>query len=70
MPTIYIRTFLDAFRYVSGLPQRPKIDFNELFGLKYDQATKTPISGVSPQGKLSTEQRHKLFSSALFDYRC
>jgi hypothetical protein len=28
----------------------PKKDFNELFGFKYDAATQTPISGVSPQG--------------------
>jgi hypothetical protein len=41
------------------LPPRSKQDFNELFGFKYDSASQEPISGVSPEGKLRTEQRSK-----------
>jgi p38 MAP kinase len=36
--------------FISQLPSRPKQDFNQLFGFKYDAGTQTPISGVSPQG--------------------
>jgi hypothetical protein len=38
------------FNYFIQFVPRPRQDFNELFGFKYDTATQTPISGVSPQG--------------------
>jgi hypothetical protein len=39
------------------MQHRPKQDFNQLFGLKYNPETQAPISGVSPQGKFT---RNKL----------
>jgi hypothetical protein len=43
--------FSDMLNFLIKLAPRPRQNFNELFGLKYDTATRTPISGVSPQGK-------------------
>ncbi|CAF1560430.1 unnamed protein product, partial [Rotaria sordida] len=39
-----------AADYFHRLPPKPKKDYNELFGLKYDPETRTPTSGVSPDG--------------------
>ncbi|CAF4521011.1 unnamed protein product [Rotaria sp. Silwood1] len=36
--------------YISQKEPKPKRDFNELFGFKYDPLTQNPISGVSPEG--------------------
>jgi hypothetical protein len=41
------------------LPPKPEQDFNELFGFKYDAASQKPVSGVSAEGKLTTEQSNK-----------
>jgi hypothetical protein len=38
------------------LPPKPEQDFNELFGFKYDPVTQNPVSGVSPEGKIGTEE--------------
>ena len=54
---IFIRTFSDILNFLIRLAPRQKQDFNQLFGFKYDPATQTPISGVSPQGN-STNQFH------------
>ncbi len=35
---------------------RPRQDFNELFGYKYDPETQIIISGVSSQGKFTTNK--------------
>jgi hypothetical protein len=47
---VFIRTVSGTASFISQLPSRPKQDFNQLFGFKYDAGTQTPISGVSPQG--------------------
>jgi len=52
----YIRIFLDPRAYISGLSPKPKQNFNQRFGFKYDPASQTPVSGVSPQGKIRTRQ--------------
>jgi len=52
--------FLDTRAYISGLPPKPKQNFNELFGFKYDPASETPVSGVSSQGKIRTKQNRKI----------
>ncbi|CAF2703429.1 unnamed protein product [Rotaria sp. Silwood2] len=39
-----------ASAYLTGMKSKPKKDFNELFGFKYDPLTETIISGVSPEG--------------------
>ena len=62
----YIRSFLDAKAFISQMPPRPKQDFNELFGFKYDSETQAVTSGVSQQGKFIT---NKLISSVLFHNR-
>ncbi|CAF0735428.1 unnamed protein product [Rotaria sp. Silwood1] len=36
--------------YISQKEPKPKRDFNELFGFKYDPLTQNPISGISPEG--------------------
>ncbi|CAF5143090.1 unnamed protein product, partial [Rotaria sp. Silwood1] len=36
--------------YISQKESKPKRDFNELFGFKYDPLTQNPISGISPEG--------------------
>ncbi len=57
----YIRIFLDPRAYISGLPPKPKQNFNQRFGFKYDPAApETPISGVSPQGKIKAEQNTEI----------
>ncbi len=48
------------------MQHRPTQDFNQLFGFKYDPETEAPISGVSPQGKFTTNE---VFSSLSFHYR-
>ncbi|CAF0780397.1 unnamed protein product [Rotaria sp. Silwood1] len=40
----------EAFAYISQMDPKPKRDFNELFGFKYDPLTGTIISGISPEG--------------------
>ncbi|CAF4002793.1 unnamed protein product [Rotaria sp. Silwood2] len=40
----------EASTYISRMQSKPKKDFNELFGFKYDPLTETIISGVSPEG--------------------
>jgi hypothetical protein len=54
-----IQTISGTASYISQLPSRPKQDFNQLFSFKYDAATQTPISGVSPKGESTTELRKK-----------
>jgi phage-related protein len=56
----YIGKFLEARTFISKMETRPRQDFNQLFGFKYDPETQAPISGVSPQGKYTT---NKLLSS-------
>jgi len=51
-----MRKFLDASVFISKMQPRPRQDFNELFGFKYDPETQTIISGVSPQGKFTTNK--------------
>ena len=41
---------IDARDYINKLPTKPKQDYVKLFGYKYDGASRTPVSGVSPQG--------------------
>ncbi|CAF3730594.1 unnamed protein product [Rotaria sordida] len=40
----------EASAYISRMRPKPKTNFNELFGFKYDPLTETSISGVSPEG--------------------
>ncbi|CAF2824148.1 unnamed protein product [Rotaria sp. Silwood2] len=40
----------ESSAYIGRLEFKPKKDFNELFGFKYDPLTEKPISGVSPEG--------------------
>ncbi|CAF3726201.1 unnamed protein product [Rotaria sordida] len=40
----------EASAYISRMEYKPKANFNELFGFKYDPLTETPISGVSSEG--------------------
>ncbi|CAF0756218.1 unnamed protein product [Adineta steineri] len=40
----------DAINYISRLEPRTKIDFNQLFGFKYQSGEADPVSGVSLQG--------------------
>ncbi len=42
------------------MPPKPKENFTELFGFKYDPASQTPVSGVSPQGKIRTKQNKEI----------
>ncbi|CAF3495003.1 unnamed protein product [Rotaria sp. Silwood1] len=42
--------------YISQMTPKPKQDFNELFGYKYDLTGTVPISGVSPEGKFRTKK--------------
>ncbi|CAF2239461.1 unnamed protein product [Rotaria magnacalcarata] len=39
-----------TYGYISRLEPKPKQNFNQLFGFKYDVTGETIISGVSPQG--------------------
>ena len=41
---------LVARDYIHKLQPKPKQDYKKLFGYKYDPNSKTPVSGVSPQG--------------------
>jgi hypothetical protein len=43
------------------LPLKPRKDYNELFGFKYDSVTHTPISGVSAEGKYRETNHFHLF---------
>jgi p38 MAP kinase len=36
--------------YIHKLPNKQKQDYKKLFGYKYIQGSKTPVSGISPQG--------------------
>lgn len=40
----------DARDYINKLPTKPKQDYQKLFGYKYESGSKTPKSGVSPEG--------------------
>jgi hypothetical protein len=62
----YIGKFLGARTFISGMQPRPRKDFNQLFGFKYDPETEAPISGVSQHGKFTT---NKLLLSLSFHYR-
>jgi hypothetical protein len=42
--------FLVARDYIHKLAARPKQDYKKLFGYKYESNSKTPVSGISPQG--------------------
>ncbi|CAF1215724.1 unnamed protein product [Adineta steineri] len=41
---------LDAISYISRLQPRAKVDFNQLFGFRYQPGEAAPVSGVSSHG--------------------
>ncbi|CAF4024856.1 unnamed protein product [Adineta steineri] len=46
----YTENILEARNYISSLQPRAHVDFNQLFGFKYQAGEAAPVSGVSPQG--------------------
>ncbi|CAF1253317.1 unnamed protein product [Adineta steineri] len=46
----YTENFLDSISYISRLQPRVKVDFNQLFGFKYQPGEAAPVSGVSSHG--------------------
>jgi serine/threonine protein kinase len=47
---LHATRLVDARDYIGKLPIKPKQDYEQLFGHKYDQSGRTIVSGVSPQG--------------------
>ena len=41
------------------MEQKPRQDFNALFGVKYDPATHSSISGVSQEGEFKIKRERK-----------
>ncbi|CAF1215742.1 unnamed protein product [Adineta steineri] len=46
----YTENVLDAISYISRLQPRAKVDFNQLFGFRYQPGEAAPVSGVSSHG--------------------